>query len=350
MQLKYPEPVLLDKGFIPLLASTQNRLAFEGLKRGQKYCFEGTYGTAMAFYSWLKKQINQKYPIVDYESSRANRDMLRTLSQRVFVRITNAQVDLTNAPSIPWLADFYPNLGEFYLPFTDILGVNGAWQWFSNGISYPNLQYKLHPYYGAYFPTRTEHLTLFDEWLQNNMPFKNAMDLGTGCGVLTFYMLKHGIGNVLATDINPNAIHSVELDLQKQGNSHKVNLLQTDLFSGADTSNLDLVVFNPPWIPDKVNSSIDQAMFYDGGFFERFFQSASEVLPKGCKLVILFSTFAQTAGLKVEHPITRELNNHNRYTLVNYIHIPITQKPSPRKNWLSDIRRNEQVELWELSC
>ena len=349
MPLTYPEPILSEKGFIPFLASTPNRKAFDDLRRGKKYCFEGTYGTAMAFYSWLKKQINQIHPIIGYESSRVNRDMLRELCQRIFVRVVNAQVDLVNAPSIPWLAEFYPNLTAFYLPFTDILGINGAWQWYNIGISYPKLQHKVHPYYGVYFPTRTEHLVLFDEWVQQSMPINNAMDLGTGCGVLSFYMLKHGISNVLATDINSNAIRSVEFDLKKQGNSQQLNLLQTDLFTDVDTSELDLVVFNPPWIPDKTSSSIDLAMYYDGDFFERFFQSAYEVLPKGCRLVILFSTFAQAAGLSVEHPILRELNTHKRYTLVNYIQSPVTQKPSNRKNWLEEIRRNEQVELWELS-
>lgn len=350
MQLKYPEPTLFDKDFIQLLASTPYRKVLEGLRHGENYCFEGTYGTAMAFYSWLKKQINQVCPITDYQSSRANRDMLRELCQRVFVRVANAQVDLTNAPSIPWLAEFYPTLTEFYLPFTDILGINGAWQWFSNGILYPNLQHKVYPYYGAYFPTRTEHLVLFDDWLQRSKPINNAMDLGTGCGVLSFYMLKHGVANVLATDINPNAIHSVELDLQRQGNSQQVSLLQTDLFSNVDTSKLDLVVFNPPWIPDKINGSMDLAMYYDDDFFERFFRSASEALPKGCKLVILFSTFAQAAGLKVGHPIGREISTHKRFALVNHIQIPIKQKPSNRKGWLSGIRKNERVELWELSC
>ncbi|MFA5648185.1 MAG: methyltransferase [Bacteroidales bacterium] len=349
MQLHYPEPTLVDKDFISLLASTPNRKAFDGLRRGESYFFEGTYGTAMAFYSWLKKQINQICPITDYQSSRANRNLLRKLNQQVLVRVVNAQVDLTNAPSIPWLAEFYPNLTEFYLPFSDILGINGAWQWYSNGVSFPNLQHKVHPYYGAYFPTRTEHLQLFDEWLQRSKPFSNAMDLGTGCGVLSFYMLKHGIGNVLATDINPNALRSVELDLQRQGNSQQVRLLQTDLFRNVDASKLDLVVFNPPWIPDKVNGNIDLAMYYDDDFFERFFRSASDALPKGCKLVILFSTFAKAAGLNVEHPIAREISTNNRFTLVNHIQIPITQKPSNRKGWLSDIRMNEQVELWELS-
>ena len=348
MQLQYPVPVLDDKAFIQLLASTPNRKVFDGLRQGESYCVEGTYGTAMAFYAWLKKQINLACPIADYQSSRANRNMLRELSKRVFVRVVNGQVDLTKAPSVPWFAQFYPNLTEFYLPFTDILGINGSLQWYTNGISFPNLQHKVHPYYGAYFPTRTEHLQLFDEWLQRSKPFSHAMDLGTGCGVLSFYMLKHGIINVLATDINPNALHSVELDVQRQGNARKVKVQQADLFCGVDTSELDLVVFNPPWIPDKVKGSIDMAMYYDDDFFERFFRSAHDALPKGCKLVILFSTFAQAAGLSVEHPIVREVSSNNRFKQINHIQIPINQKPSKRKYWLSDIREDERVELWEL--
>jgi hypothetical protein len=346
--MNYPTPIPASKPTKLLSASSQNRRVFIDMERGQTYCAKGTYGTAMSFYSWLKKQVSQMYPITDYESSRVNRDKLRELSQRLLVRIKGHQIDLQKAPPVPWLLEFYPNSQDFYLPFTDVLGINGAYQWYVNGIQFPGLQHKVHPYYGAYFPTRTEHLQLFDQWLQQNKPKGKALDLGTGCGVLTFYMLKHDVKDLMATDINPNAIYSVGQELNRLDLGDRVRLICTDLLEGISCENIDLLVFNPPWIPDNATGSLDLAMYYHNDLFERFFSSAYEVLPPKCKVVVLFSTFAQAAGLKVEHPIRHELEHHQRFKLVNYIQSPVNQKPSHKKSWLSEIRSNEKIELWEL--
>jgi hypothetical protein len=346
--MDYPIPISSNTSIKFFLASSSNRIVMDAMERGEMFCFQGSYGTAMAFYSWLKKQVDLIYPITNYESSRVNRERLREFGQRLLVRVNDHQIDLQKAPHIPWLSEFYPDLQEFYLPFTHVLGINGAYQWFIKGIQFPGLKNSVHPYYGVYFPTRTEHLQLFDDWLQRNKPFGSAMDLGTGCGVLSFYMLKHGVQNIVATDINPNAIHSVRIELERLGLLKRVILSYADMFEGIDCSKLDLVVFNPPWIPDRTTSGIDQAMYYPDGFFERFFAQAYEALPKGCRVVILFSTFAQAAGLNVDHPIKMELEAHKRFSLISSEASKLTQKPSRRKHWLTDIRLHEKIELWEL--
>lgn len=346
--MNYPTPIQASPHTKVYSASSQNRRVFADMERGQTYCAEGTYGTTMAFYSWLKKQVNLLYPISDYPSSRVNRDKLRELSQRLLVRIKAHQIDLHKAPPIPWLLEFYPSLQDFYLPFTDVLGINGAYQWYVNGVQFPGLQHRVHPYYGAYFPTRTEHLQLFDQWLQRSKPFANAIDLGTGCGVLTFYMLKHGVSNVIATDINPNAIHSVGQDLYRHDLGSRVRLINADLLEGISCNSIDLVVFNPPWIPDNATGILDLAMYYQSDLFHRFFSTAYESLPDSCKVVILFSTFAHAAGFRVEHPVRHELEHHQRFKLVNHIQSSVNQKPSQKKSWLAEIRSNEKIELWEL--
>lgn len=348
LDMHYPTPILEPLSAKPLTAGNRYQQVFDGLRHGELFCFEGTYGTAMAFYSWVKKQLGQQFPITSYTSSRLHRDKLRDLSQRLLVRVVNHQIDLQSSPSIPWLQEFFPEIKRFYLPFTDVLGINGAYQWFTNGVQFPGLNHRLHPYYGVYFPTRTEHLLLFDSLLGQGRDISSALDMGTGCGVLSFYMLKHGVKSVLATDINPNAIHSLNLDQQRLGLHDKIKTLEADLLEGICCENLDLVVFNPPWIPDTAVGSLDLAMYYQADLFERFFSSAHRALPQRCRLVILFSTFAQAAGLTVEHPVRHELDNHNRFRLVNHTQLPVNQKPSPKKSWLEQVRSHESIELWEL--
>jgi tRNA1(Val) A37 N6-methylase TrmN6 len=174
------------------------------------------------------------------------------------------------------------------------------------------------------------------------------MDLGTGCGVLTFYMLKHNVKSIVATDINPNALKSLEGDLKRVGKCDSVSLSHTSFFDNIQTNNLDLVVFNPPWIPEKPTNSIDLAMYYEPSFFEEFFSKAHASLPMGCTVLVIFSTFAQAAGLELNHPIAHELESNSRFKLVNHTQQKLNQKPSARKHWLSDIRAKENIELWEL--
>jgi hypothetical protein len=343
-----PQIFYFDEQTEFLTASAQNREVLSELRKGQKFSFQGTWGTAMAFYSWLKKQIQNRYPARDYTSSRIQRERLNSLTENLFLPIKNHKPDLAKAPGNPWLKEFYPGEKEFLLRFTDYLGMNGARQWYEKGIQFPGLNHKVHPFYGTYFPTRTEHLELFDKWLTGQKDFKNATDMGTGCGVLTFYMLKHGISNIIATDINPNSLYSLEQDLERTGMQTHVKLMQTSFFDGLENTQPDLIVFNPPWIPMETHTNIDKAMYYNSGFFEEFFKQAYERLPDSCRLVILFSTFARAAGISHEHPVEKELQNGNRFSLKEKFQVSIQQKASPRKDWLSQIRLHEEAELWVL--
>ncbi|WP_205727987.1 hypothetical protein [Flammeovirga pectinis] len=58
----------------------------------------------------------------------------------------------------------------------DVQGLNSAWQWNKKGIVLPVLRNKVHPYYGVYFPTRFDHLILFDNWLKRYEGPKKASD------------------------------------------------------------------------------------------------------------------------------------------------------------------------------
>ena len=331
-----------------ITAASNNRQVLKRLERGESFCFEGTWGTAMAFYSWIKKQVNERYPVADYTSSRINREQMTKLTKELFIPIHNHHPALAKAPGNQWLREFYPGQTDFLLRFTDYLGMNGARQWFEKGIAFPGLTHKVHPFYGTYFPTRTEHLELFDQWLSGHKNIHKAIDMGTGCGVLAFYMLNKGIKDITATDINPNALYSLQYDLVRTQNEKWVNLQQTSFFDGLDTSETQLVVFNPPWLPMEGHTVIDKAMYYNADFFENFFAQAYEKLPANCLLSIVFSSFAIAADLSRQNPIEQELENQKRFTCMEKLCSPIQQKASPRKDWLSQIRMHEEAELWVL--
>jgi len=321
------------------------------IKQNQKVCFTRTYGTALSFYSWLKRKIRKDHPENDYQSGRKFREELRELASKILVKVIDGKIDLKGVPDSPWLKEFFPKRSCYYISFPDLLGVNGAWQWYSKGIQFPGLSFKIHPYYGTYFPTRFEHLELFDTWLSNsNKKFNNAIDIGTGCGVLTFYMLKLGIENICATDINPNALYSFKKDLEKQGLSDKVLLQEGSFFSGLKDK-FELIVFNPPWIPGKPNTIIDKGIYYKESMWDSFFAEVINHITIGGRLVVLFSDFALVEGVCSIHPLKHKLESDDRFSVNSLLTKSRGDRKYGKSRFKLEVAGNksrETIELWEI--
>jgi methylase of polypeptide subunit release factors len=137
-------------------------------------------------------------------------------------------------------------------------------------------------------------------------------------------------------------------DLQRNPVKGNIELLQTSFFEGIEKETPDMVVFNPPWLPAESHTTIDKAMYYDAGFFETFFRQGFDSLQPHSVMVILFSGFAQVAGITSEHPIEKELGENQRFMLIEKKQRSIEQPPTARKNWLAQIRQKENAELWVL--
>nr|NQU91351.1 methyltransferase [Bacteroidota bacterium] len=224
------------------------------------------------------------------------------------------------------------------------------WQWYEKGISIPGLNKKIHPYFGTYFPTRFEHLRLFDTWLkQYKGEKKSAMDIGIGCGVLTFQLLKHGFEKVYGTDSNPNAIIGLNELLNESRVPANIELIHGDLFADCNLIT-ELIVFNPPWLPaSNILEGIDKAIYYDAGLFPRFFADALKHLKTDGRVVLLFSNLAQITNIGGTHPIEAELAGGGRFQKELFIQkkvTPASKNTRRDQNW----RDSEMVELWVLKA
>ncbi len=258
---------------------------------------------------------------------------------------------LKGAPKNPWIKELYPKTPDFFITFSDFLGLNGAWQWYLKGKSYQVLKHLIHPFYGVYFPTRESHLTLFDRWLAKQPLIAKAADIGTGSGILSFIMHKHGVKQIHATDINPNAIFSLQEDLKRLHITSGQIIFpeQADMLGSFNPEKGDLVVCNPPWIPGKPLTALDHGSYYEEGFFHRLFDTLQAKCPGGVLIAILFSDFAQVAGISKSHPIEDSLQIHHKaFKLQVYDRAPVQDKPSKRKTWIQEIRSKEHVELFVL--
>ncbi|MDP3353743.1 MAG: methyltransferase, partial [Flavobacteriaceae bacterium] len=288
------------------------------------------------------------YPEQTFQDQRNFRSSFKEQSNRLLILVNNHQLKVKKAPEIGWFKILYPELNEFLLPFPLVQGLNSSWQWYEKGIEIPVLKQKIHPFYGTYFPTRFDHLKLFDNWLkQYQGDKKSAIDVGVGCGVLSFQLLNHGFEEVYGTDSNPNVIIGLEEELSKNKLNSKIELFYGDLFTGI-TEKTALIVFNPPWIPAAHNlEGIDKAIYYDTELFPRFFKEAAKFLKEDGKIVLLFSNLAQITKVNEVHPIKEELVKGGRFQKELFLQKEVTaasHKTKRNQNW----RTTEMVELWVL--
>ncbi len=348
IELNKPEPISSEVITESFKRGTAVQSAIEALEAGKFILVTEFYSNGLSLLQELHSHLNKKFPNKSFQEQREYRSEYRKLSNLILLEIVDHKLVVKKSPSIGWLEKLYPETSDFLLSFPQVQGLNSAWQWYINGISIPGLRNKIHPYYGTYFPTRFDHLKLFDNWLNRyEGPKKSAIDVGIGSGVLSLQMVQHGFQKVFGTDTNPNAIVGLAEFMGDTKLSRKIELDFGHLF-GKWEKPTELIVFNPPWLPKSHDlDTIDEAIYYNKDLFPDFFAEAKQrLLPEG-KLVLLFSNLAQITNLTKEHPIEKELAEGGRFLLERCFKKTAkaaSEKTKRDQHWHS----SEEVELWVL--
>lgn len=343
-----PEPIVAKKSITVFTRTTAKNPTIKALEAGEQVLITEFYSNGLTLLKSLKEHLKRKFPNKSFREQREFRAEYQKLSNLILLEIVNHTLVVKKAPVIGWLKKLYPENTNFLLSFPQVQGLNSSWQWYENGISIPVLRNKVHPYYGTYFPTRFDHLELFDNWLKRyEGPKKTAVDVGIGSGILSFQLVQHGFQKVFGTDTNPNAIVGVTEFMGDTKLSRKIELDFAPLF-GKFEKQTELIVFNPPWLPQSQNmDSIDEAIYYNKNLFSDFFEAAKQrLLPEG-KLVLLFSNLAKITNVGTEHPIEKELAQGGRFQLERTFKKRVKNASTHTKRdqyWRSE----EEVELWVL--
>ncbi len=343
-----PEPISSEVITESFKRGTAVQSAIEALEAGKFILVTEFYSNGLSLLQELHSHLNKKFPNKSFQEQREYRSEYRKLSNLILLEIVDHKLVVKKSPSIGWLEKLYPETSDFLLSFPQVQGLNSAWQWYINGISIPGLRNKIHPYYGTYFPTRFDHLKLFDNWLKRYKgPKKTAIDVGIGSGVLSLQLIKYGFQKVFGTDTNPNAIVGLADFMGDTKLSRKIELDFGHLF-GKWIKQTELIVFNPPWLPKSHDPDrIDEAIYYNKDLFPDFFAEAKQrLLPEG-KLVLMFSNLAQITNLTKEHPIEKELAEGGRFLLERCYKKTAkaaSEKTKRDQHWHS----SEEVELWVL--
>jgi hypothetical protein len=86
-------------------------------------------------------------------------------------------------------------------------------------------------------------------------PVNSALDLCTGSGVHALVAARHA-KHVVATDINPRALHFAEFNAWFNGVTN-IEFCRGDLFRAVESKTFDLILANPPYMPDATTSPND---------------------------------------------------------------------------------------------
>jgi hypothetical protein len=348
LKVNKPEPIEISKEQKSFHHESNVGSTIEDLMQGKPILISEFYNDGLSLLKELHNYLKRKLPNKSFKEQKEYRAEYFRLSNLILLEITDQKIGAKRSPSIGWIEKLYSENKDFFLTFPQVQGLNSAWQWYQNGVYLPVLRNKIHPYYGTYFPTRFEHLILFDNWLKRYKgPKKTAIDVGVGSGVLSLQMVQHGFQKVFATDTNPNAIIGLKEFMGTTKLSRKIELDFADLF-GKWEKQTELIVFNPPWLPGTHDlGRMDNAIYYNETLFQDFFTAAKKrLLPDG-KLVLIFSNLAQITKVTTGHPIETELAEGNRFQLEKCYKKSVgtaSQKTKRDPYW----RSSEEVELWVL--
>jgi SAM-dependent methyltransferase len=187
--------------------------------------------------------------------------------------------------------------GDSLVSMREILGLIGAHEWRKKGVEVPALNGRIHPHYGVFAPVRGEYVGLVvDTPLPKSATGAIAMDIGTGTGVLAAVLARRGFAEVIATDNDPRALACAKENLTRLKLASRVRLKEANLFPDEKAG---LIVCNPPWIPARPSSPIENAIYDPDSRMLRGFVAglAAHLLPGGEGWLIL-SDLAEHLGLR----------------------------------------------------
>ena len=277
----------------------------------------------------------------------------RTLAALVIPVEGDYSIDLRRAPD--WRAAcqeaWGPATGEAsVVALRELLGLVGAHEWRKKGVEIPALgagpDNRIHPHYGVFSPVRGEYIDLV---AQAPLPSKElAFDIGTGTGVLAAVLARRGVRRIVATEQAPRALACAQDNLQRLGLQGKVELLEADQFP---PGRAPLVVCNPPWLPARPSSSIEQAVYDEGSrMLQGFLAGLREHLEPGGEGWLVLSDLAEHLGLRTREQLQEWIIAAGLRVLGREDVRPHHAKAQDAADALHAARAAEVTSLWRLAA
>jgi methylase of polypeptide subunit release factors len=122
---------------------------------------------------------------------------------------------------------------------------------------------------------------------------KCVADVGTGTGILALAAARSGSTDVLAIDINPDAVRAAADNARANGLDGRVTTLCSNLMAAVPPdSKFDVIFSNPPYFPGEPRDIADRAWVAGPGYrdiLSLFEQARQRLKPTGQMYVLLSS-------------------------------------------------------------
>lgn len=279
-----------------------------------------------------------------YRQSQAQR--ARTLGMLLIPVGDDYHIGLRRAPDIRVACTeaYGACSGPFVVSLRELQGVVSAHEWRLKGVDVPALGARIHPHYGVYSPVRGEYLDLL---AQAPLPATTlAFDIGTGTGVLAALLARRGVKRVLATDLSTRAIACARDNIARLGLAERVDIEQGHLFPEGQAA---LVVCNPPWLPAKANTTLEQAVYDpDSAMLKGFLQGLAAHLAPGGEGWLILSDLAEHLGLRSRAFLLEEIERNGLKVLARSETRPRHSRANDASDPLHEARAAEVTSLWRL--
>ncbi|MFA7505166.1 MAG: class I SAM-dependent methyltransferase [Burkholderiaceae bacterium] len=241
------------------------------------------------------------------------------------------------------------------VPLRALLGAVGAFEWRRRGIELPALGpnddgeiARIHPHYGVFAPVRHEYLDLL---VAAPLPAASArapvFDIGTGTGVIAALLARRGIGRIIATDNSDRALACAADNLGRLGLADRIELLAAD---GYPPGRAGLVVCNPPWLPGKATTLLEQGVYDpDSRMLSGFLEGLAAHLEPGGEGWLLMSNLAERLGLRAEGELEGRIAAAGLRVLGRDEIRPRHRRSRDPGDPLAGARGAEIVSLWRLA-
>lgn len=231
----------------------------------------------------------------------------------------------------------------------ELLGVVGAHEWRKKGVEIPALgappHNRIYAHYGVFTPLRGEYIALVAQ-APLPAPTEVAFDIGVGTGVLSAVLARRGIRRIVATDLSARALACAADNLRRLGFAEQVQLEARGFFP---EGHADLIVCNPPWVPARAQTSIEQSVYDDNCQMLKGFLAgaAAHLTPHGEAWLIL-SDLAEHLGLRSRTELLAWIHAGGLTVTERLDTRPLHGKSHDPADPLHEARAAEVTSLWRL--
>ncbi|AZM56156.1 methyltransferase [Streptomyces sp. WAC 01529] len=340
-------------------ADTAHRLACEGTA----LLWRGDFHGARHLLAALARRVDRKPPPPGATPAdrfhlhrRARGHRARVLGM-VLVRLDEEYaLTLRRAPDVRAACQeaYGPPDGPTVVSLRELLGVVGAHEWRAKGVPIPALDGdRVHPHYGVFSPVRGEYVDLVAgaplpvAAARGGTRPRTAFDIGTGTGVLAAVLARRGLERVVATDINPRALACARDNTRRLGLAGRVDVVGTGLFPEGRAA---LVVCNPPWLPARPASAVEQGVYDKGGAMLRGFLTglAAHLEPGGEGWLVL-SDLAEHLQLRSRAQLLASFDTAGLRVIDRLDTVPRHPRAADATDPLHAARAAEVTSLWRLA-